>query len=184
MIPVQILSRYSVIEKARLKEFMHTHCISITDPGHDMQPDALAGFSEVLPLRFYDIEDVESASPDERSFLPEVKHIEQIVGYYERVRADADGFTVHCHAGVHRSTAVGLVLLDLQGREESLAKDLLLRAHPLPIPNRRLIGCADQVLSSDLSTVAEELRKRALKYIRDEIDIDRDDYLPELEQAK
>jgi predicted protein tyrosine phosphatase len=178
------LSRYSVGQKASLGEFLHSHCISITDPAHDMPADALAGFVEVLPLCFYDIEDTEKASYDERRFLPEMDHIQQVVGFYERVREETDGFTIHCHAGVHRSTAVGLVILYLECQDESLAKQLILKTHPLPIPNRRIIKLADQVLSSNIGSVAEELRERARKFMKDEIEIDRDDYLPELEQTR
>lgn len=91
---------------------------------------------------------------------------------------------MHCHAGVHRSTAVGLALLYLEtGSEKAVAAELL-RLKPLPMPNRRLVRLFDRILGSRLAEQTEALWTRARDYLEDRIRIDPDDYLEELEEAE
>lgn len=159
---------------------MCSHCISIVDPGEDMDGASLADFQRVLHLRFFDIEDGTKATKQERRHLPRARHIRRAVRFFNRFHEEADGFTIHCHAGVHRSTGIALVLIYLQLGDEHKAMEKLVRIHPLPLPNRRMIRIADQILGSDLSAVADQLWVRGERFLRDEISIDGDDYLEEL----
>jgi predicted protein tyrosine phosphatase len=159
---------------------MYSHCISITDPGEDMDGASLAQFQRVLHLRLYDIEDETRATREERRHLPGARHIRRAIQFFNRFGTEADGFTIHCHAGVHRSTAIALVVIYLQLHDETKAMEELVRIHPLPLPNRRMIQIADQILRSNLAQVADQLHVRAERFLRDEISIDGDDYLEEL----
>ena len=180
MVPVQVLSRYDVSLRSQIGDHMYSHCISITDPGEDMDRHSLADFQRVLRLRFFDIEDQTKATKRERRHLPRARHIRKAMRFFNQFHEEADGFTVHCHAGVHRSTAIALLIIYLQLRDEHKTMEELVRVHPLPLPNRRIIRIADQLLGTDLSQVADQLRVRAERFLRDEISIDPDDYLDEL----
>jgi predicted protein tyrosine phosphatase len=180
VIPIQVLSRYDVSLRSQLGDRMYSHCISIVDPGEDMDRESLAGFQRVLRLHFFDIEDETKATEMERRHPPRALHIRKAMRFYNRFQDEADGFTVHCHAAVHRSTAIALVLIYLQLRDEHKAMEELVRFHPLPLPNRRMMRIADQILGSDLSAAADQLWIRAERFLRDEISIDRDKYLEDL----
>lgn len=75
-------------------------CISILDPGVEINP--LAGYAEVLSLRFHDI-DTEDFGRFTQLSLDDARRIVEFVWRYR-------GFNIvaHCHQGQSRSAAVAL----------------------------------------------------------------------------
>jgi predicted protein tyrosine phosphatase len=112
--------------------------------------------------------------------LVRLKDIKKIIRFYEKTKKKANGYTVHCHAGVHRSTAAGLILLFLIYNSEEKAIEELLVIHPLPMPNERMISLFDKHRGSNLKKGVLELHKRLKLFLNDEIEIKRDDFLEEL----
>jgi predicted protein tyrosine phosphatase len=184
VIPVQILSRYDLAQKIELGERVYSHCISITDPAEAMPSELLAEFRETLQLQFHDIERRGDMPGSRRPRLVRRRHLKRVLRFYNRTRASATGYTVHCHAGVHRSTAVGLALLYLELGSEAAAAEELLRLKPLPMPNRRMVRLLDSILGSDLARDTERLWSRARDFLDGNTNINSDDYLDELESAE
>lgn len=184
MIPVQILSRYDLEDRIQDGRRLYSHCISITDPDVPLKVDLAPAFRAVLTLRFHDIDRRSDMPKEDRPRLPMPSDARKVVEFFRATRPEATGYTVHCHAGVHRSTAVGLALLYLETGSEKAAAAELLRLKPLPMPNRRLVRLFDRLLGSRLAGETESLWNRARDYLEDRICIDPDDYLEELEEAE
>ena len=180
---VKIESRYSIQEKIdNANSLTGKYCVSILSPHISDIRNIRRHFRKVLRLRFHDI-----TAPDEpvdagKPVLFSDRHLKRLVRFYNSIRDERDAvITVHCHAGVHRSTAVGLILLYLDTRDYMTAEEGILQARAIPLPNRRVISVFDRVYGTDLMRVADSLEKRFRAYVRDEIAINQDDYLDELE---
>jgi predicted protein tyrosine phosphatase len=119
--------------------------ISVEDPGRRWglrfhrkpHPDHLV-------LRFEDIDghDPELAGPD-------LHHVEQAV-LFAREYSDRE-LMIHCHAGVCRSTALGLAIISdrLGAGHETKAVEMLLATNPNAVPNLIMISMADRLLTRD-----------------------------------
>lgn len=136
MIDIKSLSR-----AARTKR-RYDAVLSVEDPGarrklrfhRTPHPDHL-----VLRLEDIDMHDPELAGPH-------VHHVEQAVAFG---REHVGGkLLIHCHAGVCRSTALGLAIIAdrLGAGMEPLAVDTLLASNPDAVPNSIMIALADGVL--------------------------------------
>lgn len=180
-LPVQVLSRYDLAQKVELGERLYSHCISITDSDWPMERWQLQPFTGVLKLQFHDIDRVDDMRKEERPILPQKRDLRKVLRFYRRTRANATGYTVHCRAGVHRSTAVGFALLFFEYRDEAAAAEKLLEIKPLPTPNRRMVRLTDEILGSNLGDHVEALWSRARDFLEGRLEIDKDDYLEELE---
>jgi len=161
LIPVQILSRYDLEFRARDGGRLYSHCVSITDPGEPLAFELAPIFEAVLRLRFHDIDRRSELPKEDKPRLPLLSDARKVIEFFRSTRPVARGYTVHCHAGVHRSTAVGLALLYLETGSEAAAAAELLRIKPLPMPNRRLIRLFDRALGSRLELENEALWSRA-----------------------
>jgi predicted protein tyrosine phosphatase len=160
---------------------MYSHCISISDPDESIPAEAVDTFAEVLSLRFHDITSRRDLPQAIRARPPRMRHVRRIVRFYRRTRAQASGYTIHCHAGVHRSTAVALFILYLETGSEQRAAEELLRLKPLPMPNTRLVRLFDRHAGSQLEQYNTALWTRARDFAAGRVNIDPDDYLEELE---
>jgi predicted protein tyrosine phosphatase len=180
---VAIESRYSIAEKIRNNNsLLGEACISILSPDSPDIPEIRECFPELLRLRFDDITDESEHAEEYKPVLFSKSHLRKILRFYRRIKKRGiRKLTVHCHAGVHRSTAVGLIILYLETKSLARAKEEIIRARAIPLPNKRVISLFDQRFNTNLIQAAEELDARFRSYVHDEITIDRDDYLEELE---
>lgn len=182
---VAIESRYSIAEKIHNRNsLLGESCISILSPDSPDIPELREFFPELLRLRFDDITDVSEHVEEYKPILFSKSHLRKIFRFYRRIKKRGiRKLTIHCHAGVHRSTAIGLIILYLETRSLERAKEEIIRARTIPLPNKRIISLFDEKYHTNLMWAAEELDARFRSYVHDEISIDRDDYLEELEQV-
>lgn len=121
-----------------------TSLISIGDPGGEHLPGI-----EIVPLNlrleFYDLNKSDH-KPD--CILATREDIAKIIQFIDSIFDKTSHLLIHCHAGISRSTAVGLIvwayLLGDGKEEEALAN--VLAAQPYAMPNRLLIQLADEML--------------------------------------
>ena len=173
---LQIFSRDKLAQIIALGDKHYNCCISIGDK-EDRLEEICDKFDHVLRLKFDDI--IEKNEFQKR--LPKKSHIRKVVRFYNKTKDLADGYTIHCYAGVHRSVAVGLILLYLMTGSESEAKEKLLKIKGLPLPNKRMIDIFDHMFKTNLKKESDELWQRGLDFMSDKIKINIDDYLEELE---
>jgi predicted protein tyrosine phosphatase len=146
-----------------------THILSFGDPGSN-DLGSLAGERTLLRLEFYDV-DVELETRDDPQ-LPGRAYTRQIMDFLDRYgkHSGAGDLLIHCHAGVSRSTAAGLIYLYLRTnpRSEARAVEHLLEITEDALPNRTLLTCADEILGSNLRGSAVELaRLRRARFIEE-----------------
>jgi predicted protein tyrosine phosphatase len=183
VLPLQIVSRYRLEQMLTNNEKRYDHCISIADPG-EARPQGLdAAFSSVLRLSFHDIDRLTDKPAEDSPQLPAYRHVRAIIRYARATNAVATGYTIHCHAGVHRSVAAGFMLLYLMHRDVSLARDELVRIKGLPLPNGRIMALFDRLTGAGLSEATEDLWRRLGDFLGGRLEIRLDDYLEELSAA-
>lgn len=147
-----------IIKIGKIKEF--TYCISIGDP-NAKYPEQLNEFKEkLLRLEFVDIDEAtswQSGLPDWRDLpdiAPNPEIVKKILAFSEKfLNDDSISILIHCHMGVSRSTATGLIILYKKLQNEKQAMDVLLSICEDPLPNTYLIGYADQIMNSNLSDI-------------------------------
>ena len=138
-----------------------THVLSILDPGWP-EPEAFRAYDahHRTTLHFHDI-----VEPRADLLLPEIGHVEAVLGFGESLARDAAGregghLLVHCHMGVSRSTAA-LTTLIAQASPEA-DEDAIFRhleaIRPQVWPNSVMIAYADRLLGRD-GRLTEALRR-------------------------
>ena len=162
----QIFGEIELIEHLSANKKHYSHCISIRDPHEIHTPFIENSFSDVLELKFYDIESLELKPEyfkDKR--IPLLEDVKDIFEYFSNsVKEDSfTGFTIHCWRGVSRSTAVALGLIYLITNDESEAAEYLIaiRKEALPLP--RILRFWDQILGSNLVEAGLWIRFEAFK---------------------
>jgi predicted protein tyrosine phosphatase len=130
---------------ADLPVFQPTHMIRLVDPvlPEDRLVISHAPAGGLLLLRVKDSSHTDPLGPRH-------DHVSEILGFIDRMLADAGPVRlyVHCHAGVSRSTATAYMALACRhgpGREQDAFAELL-RMTVKPWPNRSLIAHADELL--------------------------------------
>jgi predicted protein tyrosine phosphatase len=184
IVPVQIVSRYRLDEILENGGKRYSHCISIGDPGEAEPPAIRSAFEKVLRLEFHDINEKSDMPKEECPRPPRKRDIGKIVRFVRGADGSASGFTIHCHAGVHRSVAAGLIAFFLMHGTEASARDELLKVKALPLPNRKMVRLFDRHYGANLSEVTEGLWRRLSDFLAGKLEIDQDDYLDELESAE
>ena len=182
--PVRVLSRYHLEELLAADGARGSHCISIGDPDESEPAGLRGGFRDVLRLEFHDIDSRKDMPASEGPLPPVRADIRKIVRFVRGAESAVSGYVIHCHAGVHRSTAAALIALYLMTSSEEGAKAELLKIKALPLPNRRMIELFDRDHGTDLGTVTAELWQRLKDFLAGKIAISPDDYLDELEAAE
>lgn len=124
------------------------HVISIGDPGESPPIGLDAHPARRLRLEFHDL-DLDPPEPWASIYAaPGREDVSQILKFCAAV----DGPTlIHCHAGISRSTAAGLLLLALRlgpGSEDAAA-NALATVRPHAVPNRRIVALGDELLGRD-----------------------------------
>jgi len=180
ILPIQIFSVYKLQEIINEGGHHYSHCISIGDPETKEPNDIQKAFVKVLRLNFHDI-DKKSDMPAENSpVTPKMQDIRKVITFFNRTKKEATGYTIHCHAGVHRSVAVGFIILYMMYGSVERANEELIRIKAFPLPNKRMITLFDKIYKSALKSVLPELERRLKDFLEDRISINHDDYLEEL----
>jgi predicted protein tyrosine phosphatase len=145
---LQIFSKVLLQEKLDNEEQLFSHCISINDPGSFPLRDPYSFFIRTLRLEFEDVSF--NANRGSGKVLPTENTIKEIVGFYNDTKDEADGYTVHCHAGISRSPAAGLMLLYLDTKSEEQAFSRLLEIKDFCLPNKIMIDIFDGLYGTKL----------------------------------
>jgi len=91
---IQVFGQYELEKHIRNGGFIHTH------------------------LRFYDVEKKHHLGPKQFiKRIPIKKDIRRIIRYYEKIRSEASGYTIHCWRGISRSTAAAFGLFYMHYRD-------------------------------------------------------------------
>jgi predicted protein tyrosine phosphatase len=175
---IYVESLYSIKDKIKRESISkNQYCISILDPNEAEHQDILQYFLKTLRLRF---DDIESPVDNKTFFSKDV--LQKTLDFYNLAKLNnIDSLIVHCHAGVHRSTAIALILLYLEHGDEDIAKEFLIKSRAIALPNRQIISLFDEKYDSNLLQTRSELYERVRKYMKNELEILADNYLEELE---
>ena len=183
MLKINIESKYTINEKIQNNNTLTgKYCISILSPEQPNISKIDKHFKKTLKLKFHDITSINEHTDETKPILFNKKHLRKIIKFYKRLKKEkVDKITIHCHAGVHRSTAVALILYYLETNSYTLSKELLIKSRAIPLPNKRVLETFDKTYGTQLINIGHELDKRFKAFVYDEIVIDRDNYLEELE---
>jgi predicted protein tyrosine phosphatase len=180
-IPMKIVSVYKIQEMIEQQDVKYSHCISIGDPGEDKPNDIDCHFKSVLRLNFHDISSKNELPSEEHPVLPSYIDILRIIAFYYLTRRQSKGYIIHCHAGVHRSVAAGIILLFLMSRSISRTRFEIIKLKALPLPNKRMLRIFDRIEHVHTLVFVKEFEKRMRDFLENKIEINADDYLEELE---
>ena len=133
---------------------MYSHLISIGDPEMPMPPIFRDSFQSILRLTFRDTE-------WEQCMPPRKYDVRKFIEYYQATKDESTGYTIHCHAGISRSTAVGLCILYLMNHSEKRAISRLMRVRPQARPHQGIISYFDSIVGSNLSPLAMKIRNES-----------------------
>lgn len=184
VLPVEVLSVYRLQERLEGGGRLYSHCLSIGDPG-EIPPKLDRGhFAGILRLEFHDICSFRDLPREEKPRAPRVGDIRKILAWYEATKGQATGYTVHCHAGVHRSVAAGMMLLYLMTGSVDFVREEIVRIKAFPLPNRRMIELFDRETGAGLGRLEEGFNARLRGFLEGEVEVDPDDYLEELDPAE
>ena len=161
---VEVFGEEELVASIESGEGHYRACISIgsprpllraPQPGEALHPLVRSAFPDLLRIGIYDLEQRPKGLPLGR--LPGVAEARRVLQFYERTRARTGGWTIHCWAGVSRSTACALGLLYILRGDEARAADELRRIRPQAMPNLRFVRAFDQVLGSRLLEQAAKI---------------------------
>lgn len=158
---IQIFGETQLDELLENKCKHFDHCISIGDPGEKMLNSINDNFISHLRLEFHDI-DINKFSNET---LPSLLDVEKIINYFNKTKNIATGYTIHCHAGISRSVAVGIALLYMITKSEEKSLQIFYEIKKLGLPNKKLIELFDKVLDSNLKFICDSIRKNTNKYL-------------------
>ncbi len=136
-----------LIEAKRIHAQGFAGIISIADPWAETLVPDHDNKANRLELRFVDLDEPFEATelpPD--MVMPTAAMVERALDF--AVRHSEAKLLIHCHAGVSRSTAIGLAIFAARlgaGAEEQ-ALDTLLELVPDAVPNLAVVAIADDLL--------------------------------------
>ena len=172
MVPeVQDFGEQELLDRILKGGRLFSHCISIRSPDQQMRDLIPSHFTEVLELKFYDVESEDQLPNYLEMRPPRLKDAKLVIDFVNRTRRSATSYTIHCWHGHSRSTAVALgVLYMLLGSEEQAADYLVrVRPEPKPSPNRAILDHFDQLLGSKLVPYGKKLQDAYIENLRSEI---------------
>ena len=186
---VEVYGENELVARLMTGEAHYRACISIGNPrpllrapspGEALHPLIKGSFDRILRLSFYDLEEVVELPDRTRlSRIPSHRDALRVLRFYEATKGQTDGWTVHCWAGISRSTAVALALLYRITGDEAEAARRLVAIRPEAMPNHRLVRAFDALLGSNLSGVLEAVYRDRQDALREELDRE----LEELDEA-
>jgi predicted protein tyrosine phosphatase len=145
--------------------------VSITDPGYGslLVDDRFGKF--YLKQEYNDIDpDFEKHfgfsvySTIEDKVLPSKEKVKELIDFFQFVLSSFSNpsILIHCHQGVSRSTASGLIAFYLCYKNESLAAEKLLEIRPQAMPNGSVIRYADEILGTNLFLYSKEITENRI----------------------
>jgi predicted protein tyrosine phosphatase len=126
-----------------------THILSIGAKGDPLQT-VPSGYKKhpakhKLRLDFWDISDEKRKNMNG----PSEKDVKKLIDFFsEAIKSEEEpSFLIHCFAGKSRSTAAGLILLNMFYKDSARARYELFGLVPAAIPNKRMIKLANTVFA-------------------------------------
>ena len=162
---LEIFSESELFEILSKRNYSKKVCISIGDPGTQINWKIKKSFLKVLRLEFFDVVEIDHSN--EKLRIPQLKDVKKIVQFFQENK-ELD-FVIHCNAGVGRSPAVGLILLFLLESSYHLAKTQLKKIRPKAMPNKLIIKLFDDLYQTKLLETNFEIWKERLIGIQEEI---------------
>ena len=141
-------------------------------------------FKKVLRLSFYDAG--EKAQLGNRQFpkiVPARRHVRRAIGFFDKTKEFTNGYTIHCWAGVSRSTAFALGYLYLITGSEEKAMMILMNIRPQARPHQGIVKMFDEELGCNLTLVNDYLRRDQVEKMKRELNLSLDGLLEELPPA-
>ncbi len=122
-----------------------THIVSIGANGRTQT--APKGFKKYaakkLRLEFFDI----SVAQRKNMNGPSEKDVKQLIEFLQEVVLEKDiNILIHCWQGVRRSTAAGLIFLEMFYQDKEKAREELYKLVPKAWPNGRMMDLANKIL--------------------------------------
>ena len=139
-------------------------------------------FKKILRLSFYDVE--EKAHLGKRQFpkiVPARRHVRRAISFFNKTSDSTNGYTMHCWAGVSRSTAFALGYLYMITGSEEEAMMILRNVRPQARPHQGIVKMFDDELGCNLTLVNDYLRREQVEKLKEELHISLDDLLEELQ---
>jgi predicted protein tyrosine phosphatase len=124
-----------------------THIVSIGANDRRQQPPK--GFKEYpakkLRLEFFDINEAKRGKMNG----PVESDIIELIEFFKEALSEEDTyFLIHCWQGISRSTAAGLILLEMYHKDKEKAREELFKLVPSAWPNGRMIKLANKILEN------------------------------------
>jgi predicted protein tyrosine phosphatase len=98
----------------------------------------------------------DTSNPDSKEIMPTKDHIKRLINWAQQVNS-IDGMLIHCHAGISRSTAAGVIVLCTLDTNPVKAIECVQSIRPQLFPNSLMIEYADEILSGMDKFMREEL---------------------------
>jgi len=118
-------------------------------------------FRKKLRLRFHDVT-AKSDIPGLFKRIPEKKDLLKAIKFYKKY----GDVTIHCWAGVSRSTAIALCLLYLKYKDEDRAIEELVETRKIASPNRLIVSFIDELYGTNFSEKIKKIHQEKLKLMR------------------
>jgi predicted protein tyrosine phosphatase len=182
--PIEVLSVYTIIDRIRNNGRIYNACISIGSSDSPTPPGLDIRVKYLLRLQFDDIYSRKDLPKEQNPFPPNIWHIRRIIKFYESTIGKTNGYTVHCHAGVHRSVAAAMMLLYLMSGSNEFVKDRIIKAKAFPLPNKKMIELFDREMGANLTELIVPMENRLREFLKGNLEIDKDDYLEELDSIE
>lgn len=177
---VEVFGENELVARLMAGEAHYRACISIgnprpfpfrSGPGEALPPIVRKSFDRILRLSFYDLEEVIQVEGLGRlARIPSLRDARRVMRFYDETRPWTDGWTIHCWAGISRSTAVALAILYRLTGDEGEAARRLSRIRPEAMPNLRLVEAFDALLGSRLGGVVGTIYRSRIDGLREELD--------------
>lgn len=158
--PIEVLSVYLLKERLSTSSRIYNACISIGDPGFITPSGLIEKIDFLLELRFHDINRKCEVDEGEKPKLPNRYDIIKICNFVNSTKSNCNGYTIHCHAGVHRSVATAMIVLYLLNQDLEYVKKRILEIKAFPLPNKKMLNIFDRLYDSNLSSLLVPFEKR------------------------
>ena len=178
MINIQVFGQQELVDRIKTGNYIHSHCISITNPAAQFNNDPQCetpgeierAFIKILHLKFWDENDETNLSNVESKKLVERNDIENILQFVEETQDLATGYTIHCWRGIARSTSIALGLFQYFLKDEQAASEALIGIRRNAMPLKRAVLFFDKVLDSNLADFKNTVFRARMKAMREELE--------------
>lgn len=141
MIRIQVFGHDELENRIKNNLKVFRNCISIADNDGLVSRMITRKFVNVLSLRFLDFEEKDVKNEDEIIFTRE--DLYKIVDFYNKNKSSLE-FTIHCWAGISRSTAVAICMFYLYYKDEEKSISELFKIRPYARPNLHVLRIFDE----------------------------------------